>query len=215
MKLPTPLVVGAVLGITPLTATAGVTLLSVSRQITASGVSGQRETSMAIGLNYFAPSGGFGFVMADHILFSGVTIGTGDQAVSFVSSSSIDTEFDGFVSLLTNGLVDLVAGDANLGVTYVKPLGGGSPEVNFFALPAGNNGVDFDGFKIDHIDFSVTNIAIHSTASEFSETGFFTDYDLSGFFKVYGEKIETVPEPSSIGLAVLGAAGLFIRRRTA
>ena len=199
-------------GIASSSAMAGVTLLGESRAIRASGLSGQIETSMAIGLHYFAP-GGFGYSIPSHLLFSGMTIGAGDGMTLLVSNSSRDAEFAGFVTLLTNGTAELVNGDANLGDRYFNPSSDGTPEANFFDLPVGNQGVDFKGFTIDHIDFYVENVSIKSMPSEFSETGSFTDYSLSGVFRVFGEKTEVVPEPSSFSMAVLGAVSLLIRRR--
>lgn len=177
-----------------------------------SGLTGQTESSMAVGLHYLEPAG-LGFSTARHRLFSGAIIAVGDVGTSLISNSSRDAEFVGFISLLTNGTPEVVVGSANPGNIYLDPLGGGSPEANFFALPEGADGVDFYGFTIDHIDFFVESFAISSTPSEFSETGIFTDYNLSGFFRIYGEKTPVVPEPSSCGLMVFGIVSLLTRRR--
>ena len=212
MKLMNAIFGIVVFGIGSCAATAGVTLLGESKTIIAGGLSGQIGSSMAIGLHYFAP-GGFGYSIPNQLLFSGLTIGAGDGMTSLVSNSSRDAEFAGFVTLLTNGTAELVTGNGNLGDLYFNPSSDGTPEANFFKLPAGNQGVDFNGFTIDHIDFYVESISIKSMPSEFSETGLFTDYNLSGVFRVFGEKTEVIPEPSSCGMAALGILSLLIRRR--
>ena len=212
MKLESLLFAIAIFGYASSVATAGVSLLSVSSPVNVSGFTGQTESSMALGLHYVSP-GVFGSSIISHLLFSGVTIRMGDQGSSIISNSSRDAEFVGFVTLLTNGTPEVIQGNATPGNIYFDPSGAGMPERNFFTPPEGSDEVDFKGFTIDRIDFFVTTFTISSEPSEFSESGIFTGYNLAGIFRIYGEKTEIVPEPSSCGLAIFGTATLLIRRR--
>lgn len=193
------------------TSIAAVTLLSTSVPILTNAGANQNASSLALGLNYV--SGSIFSPTATNTLFSGLTIVQSDSGKSFVASSTTDSQFDGFAALLTDGTDGNVGGGVILGTVYVSPLIGGNSESSFFTLPAGSNGIDFQGFTIDHIDFLVNSVSINSPGSNPNEDGVWTDYNLSGVFQVFGEQIVAVPEPSSIGLVALGTMALVIRRR--
>lgn len=185
---------------------AAVTLLAESRSLTLNEGTAKNASSLAFGLYYFLSPD------PSNTLFAGQTIVQGDSGKFFVSNSSTDPQFDGFAIRLTNGFSEILASGASLGTTYTPPSSGDHPEASFFALPPGSNGIDFQGFTIDHIAFQVTSVSISSPSTSPNGDGVWTDYRLSGVFQVYGEQT-VVPEPSAVGLLGLGAMGLVLRRR--
>lgn len=146
------------------------------------------------------------------LLGSSEALTAADSGRRWRIDASNDTNFAGFASLLTDGVVQRVGASIHYGVTG----GGVLFDESQMVFGAGVTGPDLQGHAIDYIDFTLNWLDVeepYNAAGE-SEVGF--NFTLS----VYGPvELTPVPEPSTIAaggvLFVLAGVTVLRRRRKA
>ncbi len=143
---------------------------------------------------------GFGFGISSPI-FDTLTLSASDVGQTFPITQAQDADFNSLVALLQNGQSNPLELDLSFNQFASIAYGLSTSKSSFFApLPAGNNGIDFQGFPIDNIALRVDSVNI--SAGNFSiQATIFVDS-------------APVPEPSAGALASLGGfLAVFLARR--
>jgi hypothetical protein len=133
-------------------------------------------------------------------IFDSLTFSTSDAGKVFPITQAQDPDFNSLRALLTNGQSDYM--DLELSFDNFSTVAGvSSLENQFFApLPAGNNGIDFQGFPIDNIALRLDSVNIG--VSSYSITAM-----------IFVDSAAGVPEPSVGALAGLGGFLWLLARR--
>jgi hypothetical protein len=130
-------------------------------------------------------------------LFAGRSYFPSDVGQPIVATAANEVGFNAFVSSLTDGQFDYV--------TYHIPFERDySSEANFFTLPPGNNGVDFQGFRISSVVLVFNQLSFTSPGRNPNGDGLWTDFSFTADLSIIGSPI---PEPSG---GMLLSAGLLI-----
>lgn len=154
-------------------------------------------------INSVNASLGFG---TNSSLFDQFMLTPADVGSKFTLDSSNDPEFAAFALTLQNGLANQIA----------FRLGGGtsitSESAFFNPLPAGSNGIDFQGFLIGSVSMTVHSLSIDSPGSNPNRDGNWTDISFQATITV-----NAVPEPSALVMLSLGVGilGMFKNRSRA
>jgi len=144
---------------------------------------------------------GFGFGINSPI-FDSLTFTAADAGKVFPVTQAQDPDFNGLKTLLLNGVSDDIELDLSFDNFQSISYGLSNSEKNFFApLPAGNNGIDFQGFPIDNIALRLDSVSIMPSS-----------FSIQATFLVNSAP---VPEPSTAALAALAGGLLFLLRRKA
>jgi hypothetical protein len=133
---------------------------------------------------------GFGFGINAPI-FDSLTFSASDAGKVFPITQAQDPDFNSLRALLTNGQSDYM--DLELSFdNFSTAAGVSSLENQFFApLPAGNNGIDFQGFPIDNIALRLDSVNIGVSSYSITAT-------------IFVDSAAAVPEPSVGALTGLG-----------
>ena len=135
-------------------------------------------------------------------IFDSLTFSSADAGHVFSITQAQDPDFNSLVAVLVNGQTDVIQLELSFDNFQSIAYGFSLEENIFFApLPAGNNGVDLQGFPIDNIALRLDSVNIG--ASSFSiQTTILVDS-------------AAVPEPSMGALAGMsGLLWLLARRKT-
>jgi hypothetical protein len=130
------------------------------------------------------------------IIFDNLTFDSSSVGKTYFVTQAQDSDFNALVALLQNGQSD------GVGFEWDSPsiVGIGAEEHTFFApLPAGNNGIDFQGFPID-------NISLHFDSV--TQVGSTKNYQIT-----FAVNSAPVPEPAAASLGLLGGAAWFYSAR--
>lgn len=151
------------------------------------------------GLNLFVEY----FGRTDTTLFKNVVWTPAMVGQSILDTASSEPGYANFVSRLTDGVNQAIAGGA-----YVFPGGGGSSHGSLESKllttpPPGWNGIDLHGYPITGIRLTLNQISLDANADSN-----WTNYSWDDTLTIY-----TVPEPSTFAVAALGAAALLIAGR--
>jgi hypothetical protein len=166
------------------------------------------EVTVGIGtIKDFGPS--FGDLFS---IFKGTIITPSDVGRTFTATQATDSEFNGFVSLLTNGISNFV--DINYQELNGFAGGGVGTSENFFFI---NNPtqIDFFGNTIDSISLQINSFSITRSISEngFISSSFFAAATLS----INGQPStvsKPVPESSSaLSILAFSALGVGVMRK--
>jgi hypothetical protein len=134
---------------------------------------------------------GFGFGGINAPIFDSLTFSASDAGKVFPITQAQDPDFNSLRALLTNGQSDYM--DLELSFdNFSTAAGVSSLENQFFApLPAGNNGIDFQGFPIDNIALRLDSVNIGVSSYSITAT-------------IFVDSAAAVPEPSVGALTGLG-----------
>ena len=167
-----------------------------TRHITAAGGTSQIVSEGSL---RFGPHPLFG---PPFYVFDSYVLTAASSGQTFTVTSANDPDFDGLVSLLTDGVGQLVQ-------YQFLGSGSGALESEFFSsLPSGGNGIDFQGFQITSFDLRVNQISFVSPGEDPNGDGIWTDFFLDADIFV---NYQSIPEPASMSYLVVGLAGLGLR----
>jgi len=125
-------------------------------------------------------------------IFDNLTFNSSSIGQTYYVTQAQDTDFNALVATLRNGTSEFVGYEYN--VTGVN--GFFQAENAFFSpLPAGNNGIDFQGFPIDNISLSFAPAGLGQIQFTISVNS------------------APVPEPATASLGLIGAAAWVCLRR--
>ncbi|OGW84550.1 MAG: hypothetical protein A3A81_07110 [Omnitrophica bacterium RIFCSPLOWO2_01_FULL_45_10b] len=139
------------------------------------------------------------------IIFDSLVVDETDLGATFTATSATDPNFDSFAQYLTNGVDNWL-------LFFFSPIPGGGgvgqtgPESRvdrFGPSPFLQNGIDFAGFDIDSVNFTINDVNL----------GFFNEMGVT--FMVFGQQREStvIPEPSTLFLLGTGLLGFLFRRK--
>jgi hypothetical protein len=142
---------------------------------------------------------GFGFGINAPI-FDSLTFSASDAGKVFPITQAQDPDFNSLRTLLINGQNDYM--DLELSFdNFSSGAGVSSLENQFFApLPAGNNGIDFQGFPIDNIALRLDSVNIGVSSYSITAT-------------IFVDSAAAVPEPCVGALTGLGGLLWLLARR--
>ena len=125
-------------------------------------------------------------------IFETLTLSAADVGQTFQITQTQDPDFNSLVSSLTDGRSETLNFQLSFNNFGSIANGISAPEKVFFSqLPAGNNGIDLQGFNIDSISLRIDSVSINSPNYSIRTT-------------ILVDAI-TVPEPSVGVLVFLGA----------
>jgi hypothetical protein len=140
-----------------------------------------------------------------HPIFDTIALTPADVGRLFPITQSQDSDFTALAGVLTDGQPSQIGyrNDINGSGEFARE------NLFFLSLPAGGNGIDFQGFYIDDIALRLDSLTIASPGRNPNRDGLWTDFSYTATIFVNGTP---VPEPTSIALFGFGAIAVGLRR---